>query len=139
MAFKDAVLEVVQEIRTIKGIRHVPAEPPENNDQFPFVVVTPGEAIYKVGPAGLMTALHSINIELYVSRMDLPRDYNEIMEFIDTIPYELHKLNKDRGFTYLETIGEILQTELMEIIWAEKKCLGVQYTMTEVKIQTEIT
>ena len=139
MAFKDAVLEVVQEIRTIKGIRRVPDEPPENNDQFPFVVVTPGEAIYKVGPAGVMTALHSINIELYVSRMDLPRDFNKIMEFIDKIPYELHKLNKDRGFSYIGTIGEILQTQLIEIIWAEKKCLGVQYTMTEVKIQTEIT
>jgi hypothetical protein len=86
-----------------------------------------------------MTALHSIIIELYVSRVDLPRDFNEIMEYIDKIPYELHKLNKDRGFSYLETIGEIEQTELIEILWAEKKCLGVQYRMTDVKIQTIIT
>ena len=138
MAYKDAVLEVIKEIRTIKGIRRVPNEPPENNDQFPFVVVTPGSAIYKVGPAELMTALHSINIELYVSRLDLPRDYNEIMEYIDKIPYELHKLNKDRGFAYLETFGEIEQTGLVEIIWAEKKCLGVQYTMMDVKVQTSL-
>ena len=138
MALKDAVLEVVQEIRTIKGIRRVPDEPPENNDQFPFAIVTPGSAIYKVGPAGLMTALHSIDIEFYVSRMDLPRNFNEIMQYIDTIPYELHKLNHDRKFAYLETFGDIEQSDFIEIEWGEKKCLGVQYRINDVKIQTSL-
>ena len=138
MAYKDAVLEVLKEIRTIKGIRRVPDEPPEFNDQFPFASARPGPSIYKVGPAGLMTALHSIIVELYVARVDLERDYNQIMGMIELIPFELHKLNHDRGFTHLQTFGEIHQTELIPMEWAAVKIFGVEYTITEVKIQTSL-
>ena len=138
MAYKDAVLEVLNEIRTIKGIRRVPDEPPEYNDQFPFAAARPGPSIYKVGPAGLMTALHSIIIEFYVARVDMPRDYKKIMELIEVIPFELHKLNHDRGFAHLQTFGEIHQTELVPMEWAAVKILGVEYTITDVKIQTSL-
>ena len=94
MTLKDAVAEIVVELQTIKGIRRVPDEPPEDNKQFPFAVVYPLTGLYTQGPAPLMKGLHSVNIELHVARKDLPRDYATVMELIDTIPWELMKLLK---------------------------------------------
>ncbi|MHC4646876.1 MAG: hypothetical protein ACYTBJ_15365 [Planctomycetota bacterium] len=135
---KDAVAEIVDELQTISGIRRVPDDPPENNDQFPFAVVYPLTGLYTQGPAVLMKGLHSVNIELHVSRKDLPRDFKLIMDLIDEIPYELMKLLNDGGYTNLSTIGEIEYT-FGPLSWAGVDTLGVTYTITDVKVEREIT
>ena len=138
MALKDAIGDIVDELQTIPGIRRVPDEPPEDNDQFPFAVVYPLTGLYTQGPAQLMKGLHSVNIELHVARKDLPRDYAKVMDLIDTIPWELMKLLNDGGYTNLATIGQIEYT-FGPLSWAGVDTLGVTYTITNVKVETEIT
>ena len=139
MALKEAVAEIIDELQTINGIRRVPNEPPENNDQFPFAVVYPITGLYTQGPAQLMKGLHSVNIELHVVRKaDLAREFNQIMDLIDTIPWELMKLLNDGGYSELDTIGQIEYT-FGPLSWAGVETLGVTYTITGVKVQTAIT
>jgi len=138
MALKDAISEIIDELQTISGIRRVPEEPPETNNSFPFAVVYPSFGDYNIGPPELMRAIHSINIELHVARKDLPRDYTKVMDLIDTIPIELYKLLRTSGYTYLATFGPISYT-FGPLSWGGVDTLGVTYTMTEVKIQTDIT
>lgn len=138
MALKDAVAEIVDELQTISGIRRVPDNPPENNDQFPFAVVYPITGLYTQGPAQLMKGLHSVNVELHVARKDLPRDFSVVMELIDDIPYELMKLLNDGGYSNLSTIGEIEYT-FGPLSWSGVDTLGVTYTITGVKVETAIT
>jgi hypothetical protein len=139
MALKEAVAEIVDELQTISGIRRVPDEPPENNDQFPFAVVYPLTGLYTQGPAQLMKGLHSVNIELHVVRKaDLAREFGQIMDLFDTIPYELMKLLNDGGYSELDTIGQIEYT-FGPLSWSGVETLGVTYTITNVKVQTAIT
>ena len=138
MALKDAIDEIIDELQTISGIRRVPDEPPEDNTSFPFAVVYPTNGVYHFGPPPLMRALHSINIELHVARKDLPRDYLKVMDLIDTIPKELWDLLRTSGFSNLDTFGDITYT-FGPLSWGAVDTLGVTYTMTEVKIQTDVS
>lgn len=138
MALKDAVAEIVDELQTIGEIRRVPDNPPENNEQFPFAVVYPLTGLYTQGPAQVMKGLHSINVELHVARKDLPRDFKLVMDLIDEIPYELMKLLNDGGYSNLATIGDV-EYIFGPLSWAGVETLGVTYTITNVKVETEIT
>ena len=139
MALKEAVAEIVDELQTIKGIRRVPNEPPESNDMFPFAVVYPISGLYTQGPATLMKGLHSVNIELHVVRKaDLAREFNQVMDLIDTIPWELMKKLNDAEYNNLATIGQI-EYIFGPLSWAGEETLGVTYTIQNVKVETEIT
>ena len=139
MALKDAINDIVIELQTIEGIRRVPDEPPENNKQFPFAVVYPLTGLYTQGPAQLMKGLHNVNIELHVVRKaDLAREFNQVMDLIDTIPWELMKKLNDAEYDNLATIGQIEYT-FGPLEWAEVPTIGVTFTITDVKVETEIT
>jgi len=135
---KDALAEIIDELQTMSGIRRVPDEPPENIDQFPFAIVYPLTGVYTVGPSTLMKGLHSINIELHVARKDLPRDYSTVIDLIDEIPYQINKLRKDGKLTAMSTFGDFTFT-FGPLSWANVETLGVTYTLTEVKVEREIT
>lgn len=135
MALKDAISDIIGEIREISDIRKVPDEPPENNNQFPFVVVFPGLGNYNSGPPGVVTGLHNIRIELHVMRRDLPRDYEKVMDIFDQIPDKLYTTLKDSGFSNLQTFGNI--EYVFDVLnYGGVETLGVVYTITGVKIQT---
>jgi hypothetical protein len=139
MALKDAVKEIVDELQTIKDIRRVPDNPPENNDQFPFAVAYPLTGAYTAGPpVGNLKGLHNVNVELHIARKDLPRDYALVMDIIDQIPEELVKLLNAGGYSNLATFGEITYT-FGPLSWAGVDTLGVTYTITDVKVETDIS
>jgi hypothetical protein len=137
MALKDAVAEIVDELQTISGIRRVPENPPESNEQFPFAVVYPLTGMYVGGATGVMKGLHSINIELHVARKDLPRDFSQVMGLIDTIPLELMRLRNAGSLTNIAAFGPIDYT-FGPLSWAGNETLGVTYTIGEVKLETVI-
>jgi len=134
---KDAIDEILDEIRTIKEIRRVPEQPPENNDVFPFVVGYPSSGVY-TGRPNYMRGLHNIAIELHVARKDLPRDYSKVMDLIDEIPYQLQKLQVDSGYSTVITFGEIEYT-FGVLEWAGIETLGVTYIINTTKLETAIT
>ena len=135
---KNVVAEIIDELQTIPGIRRVPDAPPETNEEFPFAVVYPLSGSFTQGPAQLQKGLHNINIELHVARIDAPRDFTKVMDLIDEIPYQFQKLLNDGGYSHLSTFGNI-DYSFGPMEWAQVKTLGVIYTMTEVKVQREIT
>ena len=86
----------------------------------------------------LMKGLHSVNIELHVARKDLPRDYSQVMDLIDQIPNRLMKAHMDKEFTNLATFG-IIDYTFGPLSWANVETLGITYTITGVKVETEVT
>ena len=134
----DAIGEIIDEIKTISGIRSAPDEPPESTDLFPFVVVYPDYGIYEYGmPIGYERALHNIAIELHVARKDLPRNYSTVMNLIDEIPMELGKLLKASGFSNLST-WESIEYTFQAMSYGGVETLGVRYIINGVKIQVEL-
>jgi hypothetical protein len=85
-----------------------------------------------------MKGLHSINIELHVARKDLPRDFAQVMDLIDEIPYQIMKLRKDGLLTSMATFGPITYI-FGPLSWSGVETLGVTYTIEEVKVEREIT
>ena len=85
-----------------------------------------------------MKGMHSINIELHIAREDLPRDFAQLMDLIDEIPYQIIKLRNDSKLSHMATFGNIEYT-FGEMIWANVKTLGVAYTITDVKVERAIT
>lgn len=135
MALKDAVQDIVDELKKLDDIRRVPDNPPESNNQFPFAIVYPIRGLYMTGPPGVMKGLHNINIELHVARRDLPRDFDIVMDLFDQIPDQLLTTLKDSGFSNLETFGNI-EYEFGPLSYAGVDTIGVTYLITGVKIQT---
>jgi len=83
--------------------------------------------------------LHNVNIELHVVRKtDLAREFNQVMNLLDTIPWELMKKLNDAEYDNLATIGHIEYT-FGPLQWAGVDTIGVTYTITGVKVETVIT
>jgi len=141
MALKDAIAEIVDELQEIDGIRHVPDEPPESNDAFPFAVVYPGAGRYKILAATNVLGLHNIIIELHVARKDLARDYTTVMKIIDEIPKKIYQALKDRPSNW-ETLGGdnefgIETSGFQALEWANVPTRGVVFTLLDVKVKEE--
>ena len=138
MALKDALAEIIDKLQEISDIRRVPDAPPANNEQFPFAVVYPLTGTYEQQMTQLMKGLHNVNIELHVSLKDAPRNYAQVMNLIDQIPNKLMKAHSDGEFENLDTFG-IIEYAFGPTEWAKVQTLGVIYTITGVKVQTEVT
>ena len=136
MALKDAVQEIVDELRKISDLRRVPDEPPETNNQFPFAVVYPIRGEYGGGYVGSMKGLHSVVIELHIARKDLPRDYMQVMDLIDEIPKQIMIARKDARFSEMSAVGTI-EYEFGALSWGGVDTLGVTYIITKVKVFTD--
>ncbi len=137
---KNTVKEIIDELKTISGIRYTPDALVENsNEQFPFAVVYPLTGYFNtLTTSAQMKGMHSINIELHIAREDLPRDFSKLMDLIDEIPYQIIKLRNDGLLSHMATFGNIEYT-FGEMIWAGIKTLGVAYTITEVKVERAIS
>ena len=137
---KNTVAEIINELQTISGIRYAPDTLVENsNEQFPFAVVYPLTGYFNtLTTSSQMKGMHSINIELHIALKDLPRDFAQLMDLIDEIPYQIIKLRNDGLLSHMATFGNIEYT-FGELIWAKVQTLGVTYTITEVKVERKIT
>ncbi len=131
---KDAIQEIVDELKNLRDLRNVPDAPPEGNDRFPFVVVYPASGEFQKMSYGFMTNLHNINIELHVERKDLPRDFKKVVDIYDQIPKQLELGLEESRFSAVSTWETIsyIGTDPME--YAGVDTLGVIFTMENVKI-----
>ena len=143
MELQEALTDFVNELQSINGLRRVPDEPPESNDQFPFAVLLPLSGVYKTGPPGLMVGLHDVSIELHILRKDdLAREYSQIMDLIDELPKKLYQAIRDAtkfvNFTFGGS-GEGIEYKFMPMEWAGEDTIGVIYTVRSVKVTMDIT
>lgn len=136
---KDAIQEIVDELKNLRDLRNVPDAPPESNDRFPFVIVYPAAGEFQKQSAGFMINLHDINIELHVARKDLPRDFAGLVDIFDRIPHQLETGLEAGRFDAITTWATItyIGTDPME--YAGVDTLGVIFTMENVKLMDTVT
>ncbi len=67
------------------GIREAPDYPPEQMNDFPFLVAFPGTGTFTGGPAGMKKGLHAITMQLHIARKNLPRDVEQAAPYIESI------------------------------------------------------
>ena len=144
MELKEVLAEFISELQDISGLRRVPTEPPENNDQFPFVVVYPIVGRYRTGPPGLMVGLHQVNVELHIVRkQDLAREFAQVMNLIDDIPKKLYQgildSTKFTDFTFGGDESEGIDYTFGPLSWAGEDTIGVTFTIHKVKVSMDIT
>ena len=144
MELKEPLAEFITELAGINDVRRVPTEPPENNDQFPFVVVYALTGKYRTGPPELMVGLHSVNVELHIVRKaDLAREYAQVMNLIDEIPKKLYQgildSSKFKGFTFGGGKEEGIDYTFGPLSWAGVDTIGVTFTINKVKVSMDIT
>lgn len=134
----DVVQEIVDQLRDkVPGLRRIPDAPPESNDQFPFAVVYPVSGSYSGHTPEDMVGLHDINIELHVTRKDLPRDFANLIDLQDDIPSALLVGIKDSDYSNLITFGDITYI-FGALEWAGVQTLGVTYTVSGVKVTADL-
>jgi hypothetical protein len=143
MELKEALAEFITELQGISDLRRVPPEPPEDNDQFPFLVLYPITGVYRTGPPGLMVGLHDVNAELHIVRkVDLAREFAQVMNLIDDIPKKLYQgildSSKFTEFTFGGSGEEGISYTFGPLSWAGVDTIGVTFTIHRVKVTMNI-
>ena len=89
MTLQAAIAATQVIVAAVTGIKQAPAYAPEQISEFPISIAYAGQGRVEFGPGGGMKALRSIVIEIHVSRLDLPRDLQEVMGYADSVPSAL--------------------------------------------------
>lgn len=136
---QQIVSKVQSYISGLSGMRSAPASPPDQAKMFPFSLVYPGEGEWTMEPVGWKKALHSIVIEIHVQRRDLPRDFESVVGFCESVPNVLFKeLVADKWDATVDTIGPI--TYIFGVLgYGGIDTIGFKFTVTGVKAQSALT
>lgn len=135
MATLQQVIDQIQDtVGAISGIVSAPHEPPDQVSQWPFVAAYVKSGTWILGkPAGQMTGLHNIVVELHIARKDLPRDVTKAMTYAKSVPNAIGKAwLVSVTLSALEAIGPI-EYEFTEMEWGGVITLGFRWTLTAVK------
>ena len=142
MAIQDVIERMADKIEAITGIKgasdYLPEALPTTEN---WVVIYPGESTFIGGePAGYMTALYSVVIEIHTPRVNLPHVIERLMPFFDEIPNALYDDLFD-GYMNgtVSTIGEITSTGLVSLNYAGIDTIAFRYIVTGIKIQSAIS
>ena len=122
------------------GLRGAPDRPPEQVNVFPFVITRAGSGTWQIGADGTKLGLHNLIIELHVARNDLPRDLATVNPYCDSIPNLLiDKLLHDNKWNHTISTFQNIAYRYMVSDWAVNlKTIGIEFTVNNVKIQTQV-
>lgn len=141
MGVRDARIEIIEALQTIKGIRSAPTKIPEGSNPFPFAIAHLATGVYQMNVAGMKLGLHNIMVEVHVGRDYLPYDYDAIEPLCDTIVnkwfYMLKRKGHADGFQYIEHF-ETIDYSLEPGLWANVKTLVLVFVLTNCKIQDAV-
>ena len=138
MSLQSAIYEIQAKMREVSGVKNAPNEPPETTDNFPFVATFPGTGEVGAVAHGDKRGLHNVNIELHVTRKDLPLDMRKAVPFVDLITDKLLSERQAAEFTEFDTFGSI-SYEFAPMAWGNVETLGYRFTINELKIRGTIT
>ena len=136
---RDAIQEIVDELRNVRDIKSAPNEPTENLEDYPFVTVIPSDGVFEKQSYGWQIGLININIELHVARHDLPYDFIQVVDLLDEIPRQLESGLQNDRFSIITTWGDNISFRFGELQWANITTLGVVYTIENVKLINTIS
>ena len=142
MAIQDVIERMADKIDAITGIKGASDYLPEAlPDVENWVVLYPGETTFIAGmPAGYMTALYTVIIEIHTPRKMLPHSIKKIIGYFDDIPNALFDDLFD-GYlnSTVSTIGDITSTGLIAMNYAGIDTIGFRYAVTGIKLQTAVS
>jgi len=139
MGVQQIVSKVQSYIGAISGMRSAPASPPDQPKMYPFSLVYPGEGEWSMEPISWKKGLHSIVIEIHVQRRDLPRDFESVVGFCESIPNALFReLVADKWDGTVDTIGTI--SYVFGVLgYGGMDTIGFKFTVNGVKAQSALT
>lgn len=142
MAIQDVIARIKVDIEAITGIKGADEYLPESLPTVEnWVVMYPGETEFIPGlPAGYMTALYNVIIELHTPRNILQHSHKRVMPFYDDIPIKLFDDLLDTKLdNTVSTFGNITSTGLISMRYAGIDTIGFRYTVRDIKLQTVIS
>lgn len=137
MTLQAAITQLQVTLGAIGGIRQAPEYPPEDASAFPFIVAYAGAGEFEAGaPAGMMTYVGSIIVDLHIARKDLPRDTAKSMVYHDSIPDAI--LGDTTIGGTVSTCGPVATSGIIFMKYAEQDTIGIRFTIQNVKIHANL-
>lgn len=132
-----AINEVYTTLGKVKGLRPAPSAMP-TNAAFPFGVVYPQNSTYKQSPAGSMTGLHNIVIEVHLAMAtDISRAVEQIVALSDPVANAVFNDLNTNAYSVIMTTGAIT-SEFVYSDWNGVNTLALRFVVQDVKVQAEI-
>ncbi len=137
----DAIIQAQRYIRSLDGVKEAPDYPPEAPNVYPFVIGRPGTGRWQFNPDGSKRGLHTIILELHVSRNNLPTDMERVMPFVDSLPDLLMSklLNDSKWKGTIDTFDDISYRPMFWDWGNNVKTIGVEFSVNGVKMQSAIS
>lgn len=82
----DVIASITTIVRAVTGVRTAPGLPPDQISMYPAVVVYPAKGSTESKDYGLGPVFHDVVCEVFVPRVDLARDMEKLLPFVDGIP-----------------------------------------------------
>ncbi len=142
MAIQDVIERMADKIEAITGVKgasdYLPEALPTTEN---WVVIYPGETEFIGGePAGYMTTLYTVVIEIHTPRVNLPHAIERLIPFFEDIPNAIYD---DLFDGYLNgtvsTLGTITSEGLISLNYAGIDTIAFRYRVNDIKIQTAIS
>lgn len=162
MALAGVITAIQDDLRADAGLAgvRIPDEPVDQINQ-PILMVYPGTGFWRLGTASRGAAhankparwgLHTIRLDLLLTRKDLPFDVQRVQAFEDVIPHALLAgFTRDRFGDTVVGLGEAsarargsvqasrpLSYEFTEFEWGGMTLIGYRYEL-DVEIEEDIT
>lgn len=132
-----SVIRAIQDITgSIPGIAQAPDMPTESPTAFPFVICYPATGEFEGFPAGTITGLHNINVELHINRKNLPIDVEKIQRYMESIPKAIKASYNLSGTC--QTMGKITY-QIRSVTWGNIDTIAIVYTIQQIKIQESLS
>jgi hypothetical protein len=143
MSTLQSTIEAIQDaVLTVSGIKNAPDYAPDKlPGVFPFVVTYPDSGVWMWGTAGAKKGLHSITVELHVSRNDIVFALKELDLYVETIPNAIMKDPTLGGNvdTFGGAGGEAITYQYGPMNYGGVDTMGITFTINNIKIRSAIT
>jgi hypothetical protein len=122
----------------VTGIKDAPAYPPEQANDWPFLVTYFTSFRGEVNTPEDFRLLYDVVIELHINRRELPYDVAAVLGYAETVPNAFFKWLRDNGIAH-----ESVDGYFGVMGWGDDPnwiaTLGFRWTIKDVKIVTAIT
>ncbi|MBT7070744.1 MAG: hypothetical protein HN975_07640 [Anaerolineae bacterium] len=129
MTLQAAVEQVQDLMGAVSGVKSAPDYPPENINEYPFVVAYMGGGEIVFDTPSAYKGLHTIIIELHIARKDLPNDIEIAAPYVDSIPAALMA---DATLAGTVNLFDNITYEFTEMLWDAVETIGFRFSINGV-------
>lgn len=135
MTTLDGVLSTIQTaVGSVSGVKYAPDDPPEQPQDFPFVVTYPMRYRGQVNTPEDFRMLYDIAVELHVARRNLPTAVQTLLGFPETIANAIFSTLITNLYAH-----DHIEGGFGALRWGDIETLGFTWTIVGVKITTTMT